>query len=589
MAERTASSRKVFLIRVLIAGLVLTGVGAFFAYKPAKQRYRVWKQQRALVQAREFLAANDLPAAKLALDVALMAVPGNLDALRAAADFLDQANMAEAMRLRRQILMIEPGSTADRAALVMAALRFRDLNAAREAVAGFEPAQAERPEALQAALAYALATDNRPVADLLFDRLDKVGAGNGNTRVMHAVLRLKHPKPEIVAAARAELDELAKEPRTSLFIHRELMMYALARRDSAEAKRQADAVVADPRARLGDRLSRANLALNLDKQPFADVMATLVPHVGSEPSDVAEFVRWLLLVGRAKEAEAWLATQANALTNEAEVRAAQAEVVIALADWDRLEGLITGGVWGPVTRDPVRLAFAARVAGNRGNATLQTELWDEALAAAGGTVRDLRVLHRLAVLWRWNEQIERTLWVIVRAAPSEAWAHQTLFSHYRSKGDTKNLVSLMATLRDLDATVPRYRHDWALLSVLTSSGSTWTPAKEMLERLHGEEPGNAAYATGYAFALAKSGRAKEAAAVADKLNEMDRSLAARAPYLAYIYGQARRADDFEKASALQPPAESLLPEERLLISLARDALQRGGAAKTAGTTATPAP
>ncbi|MBC8012155.1 MAG: hypothetical protein H7067_18885, partial [Burkholderiales bacterium] len=331
MAKRTSSSRKVILTRVLIASLVLAGVGAFFAYKPATQRYRVWKQQRALAQAREFLAQNDLPAAKLALDVALMAVPGNLDALRAAADFLDQANMPEAMRLRRQILMIEPGSTTDRAALVMAALRFRDLNAAREAVAGFEPAEAERPEALQAALAYALATDNRPVADLLFERLDQVGAGNGNTRVMHAVLRLKHPKPEVVAAARAELDELAKEPRHSLFIHRELMMDALARRDSAEAKRQADAVVADPRARLGDRLARANLALNIDKQPFEDVMASVAPYVGAEPQDVAEFARWLLLVGHAKEAEAWLATLPEAVAGEPAVRAAQAEVVIAQA------------------------------------------------------------------------------------------------------------------------------------------------------------------------------------------------------------------------------------------------------------------
>ena len=573
MSQRTSSSRKVFWWRIAIAGVVVAGAGAFFAYKPAMREYRVWKQQRALEQAREFLARNDLPAAKLALEVALLAVPGNIEALRAAADFLDQANLPEAMRIRRQILMLEPRSTADRTALVMAALRFRDLNAAREAVAGFEPAEAERPEALQAALAYALATDNRPVADLLFTRLDAVGAGNDNTRVMHAVLRLKHPKPEVVAKAQAELDELVKEPRHSLFIHRERMLDALVRRDTEAAKRHADAILADPRAKLGDRLARANIALNLEKRPFAEVFAGLAPQVGTAPEDVAEFVRWLLLVGQAGQAETWLAALPPTVAGEPLVRAIQADVAVAREDWDRLEALINEGAWGPVTRDAARLAFAARVAGARVNAALQNELWTAALGTAAG-LRDLRVLHRLAVVWRWNEQIESTLWVIVRAAPGEAWAHQTLFSHYRGKGDTRNLISLLAALRDLDPTVPRYRYDWALLSVLSSTSTAWTPPKETLEGLHRAEPANPSYATGYAFALAKSGRAEEAVALMDALPEEQRTLPARAPYLAYIYGQARRAEELEKAIALQPTSDRLLPEERMLATLGREALNR---------------
>ena len=160
-------SPRVLWFRRLAVALVLVGViGGFFGYRPALQRYRVWKQQRALAQARDFLAQKDPINAKLAIEVALNATPGSPEALQVAAQLLQQVGSPEELPLRRRLVQLAPDSAGERATLVLAALRHRDFNTARDALADMSPAQASEPPALKAALAYALATDNKPVADL---------------------------------------------------------------------------------------------------------------------------------------------------------------------------------------------------------------------------------------------------------------------------------------------------------------------------------------------------------------------------------------------------------------------------------------
>lgn len=228
-------SNKLRLIIILVV-IVLLVVGAF-SVKPALKKYRAWKQDRALAQAELFLDQNDLPKAKLALDVAFAAVPGNPEALRVAVRLLEQAGSPEVLPLRRRLVRLDPTSVEDRAALVTSAIRWKDLNAARDALREMTPEQANQPIALKAALAYAMATGNRPIADALYDRLREEEPDNDKLKVMHAVLRLQSPNDEVVAKARRELDELAKKPQNTLFIQRELLFNAIASADFKEIGR----------------------------------------------------------------------------------------------------------------------------------------------------------------------------------------------------------------------------------------------------------------------------------------------------------------------------------------------------------------
>ncbi len=118
LTSRKITRRTIWLRRVGVVGLVVLLAGAWFAYQPVKNRYKIWKQQRALVQAKDFIEQQDYPSAKLSLNVALTAVPGDTHALRVAAELLEQAGSPEAMILRRRLVQLEPDSLNDRVALI---------------------------------------------------------------------------------------------------------------------------------------------------------------------------------------------------------------------------------------------------------------------------------------------------------------------------------------------------------------------------------------------------------------------------------------------------------------------------------------
>lgn len=571
LPHRDSPRRKRWIRRYTFgAVIILGGVITWFAGPSVKQAYQGWKKDRALTQAETFLATQDYPNAKLALDVALAAKPGDPETLKVAADLLEQVGAPEVMPLRRRLVQATPDEAESHAALVMSALRFNDLNAARDAMRAMTPEQANEPVALRAALAYAQATNNLPIADVLYGRLREVEPDNENLQVLHATLRLNNPTPEIRAEALAELETLRTRPRHTLFILRTLMVDAMSRQDSERATQLADLLTQDERATFTDHLHRANLALNVEKRPFADVFAELLPVVASTPQETAEFLRWLILVGEADRAQLWLQERSSDLTRDSVVTEVRAELAVAQATWDQLANLLENGAWGPVNRDTVRLAFSARLAADRENLPLHKQIWDEALISAANSLADLTLLYRLASIWEWDSLAETTLWAIARAFPSRSWAHQTLFNAYRQRRDTESMQALIGTLRIADPTTPRYQYDWALLSMLLRPRNTWTAEKQAMQTLHESAPDNSYYITGYAFALAQSDRTDDALTLLEKLPPRERALPERAPYLAYIYAAAMQPAEVDTIIAGAADHENYLPEELALLHTARE-------------------
>jgi predicted Zn-dependent protease len=170
-------------------------------------------------------------------------------------------------------------------------------------------------------------------------------------------------------------------------------------------------------------------------------------------------------------------------------------------------------------------------------------------------------------------EAEATLWTIARQFPDQTWVDQTLYDAYRSRQDTANMRDVMNLLRNNDPSIPRYQHDWALLSLLSNPTTSWDQPKRVLERLYHEKPANPFYATSFAFALAQTGKAKEALAVIGQLSQLDRDFSPRQPYLAYIYGLNRNRDEVERAQS-KGSGTAYLPEEAALFLKAREALER---------------
>lgn len=572
--SRRISRRSKWRRRGAIIAVVVLGLGAWLAYRPAVDFYKRHKQQRALAQAKEFIEKRDAPNAQLALEVAIQTAPGNLDTIRTAAAMLEQVGAAQAMRLRRTVARAAPDSVDDGAALVLCCLRFNDLNAAKDALAAFPPSFAEKPAALRAALAYAVATNDAPVIDFLYAKLKTQFPNDDDLKVSHALLHLRHPNEQKRTAARAELEALAKNtPALATRIHRELGAFALAARDHAEARQRFNLVAADPKATFSDRLQVANLDLLVDKKPFDAVSAPLAILAAKTEADATQFLQWLLVQRRAAEADRWLAPLPKNIREHRAILALEAELAAQLQDWDRFATLLKSGAWGPISKETLRLAEAAQAISSRDRPSLRKETWELALQSAGGNLGALSVLQRIAATWRWETEMERTLWAILRAFPDQTWAHQTLFDFYASRKDTNSMRDVMAALQQSDASVGRYTHDWALLTLLTNPTPAASGAKDAMQKLYEAQPSNPNYATGHAFALAQSRKAADAVAVIQKLSPLERDYQPRQPYLAYIAGVARDAAGIERAEKLSQ-GMTYLPEEARLFERAREELVR---------------
>ncbi len=562
--------------RLTILVVLALPVAAYFGWGavsgPLLRRYHVWKQEKALVRAKEFIAQKDPASAKLEIDIALIAVPGSPEAIRVAADLLQLVGSPQELSFRRQIADQNPDSVPDRLALITAALRLRDFNAARDALASFTSAQAEQPAVLRAYLGYALGVNNRPMADALFDRLSAIAAPDDDMRALHAMLLRQHPNGQKSAAAKKELETLAQNPKFSLTLNRAFFNEALVAKDLPAAKRFAALVSADPAATFSDRLNEATVQLLVDHQPFDAVLARLTPAASATGETAAELVRWLIVQGKSAEAERWLAPLPAPIAGTPAVAGVRMELAVVAKDWDQFGKLLEQGAWGPIPLEVARLAMAAHVAGAR-KVTLRKQIWDETMAAAGDNPVTARVLLRVATTWRWEEETEALLWSVVKLDPAQAWAHAALMGAYRQRGDGKKMLEVMTVLKNSAPTSKTYRHDWALLSLLVSPLSDWDAPKVTAKEVYLADSANPNYAATYALALSQAGKADEARAVVEKLSAADRDYPLRAPYLAFVYGHSRRQAEFDQYAALSAQAP-LLREERQLIEQTREFLTR---------------
>lgn len=575
---RGSHRREKFKIIAIVIAVTSVIAGGYFGYKFGKPRYKAWKEAKALREAREYLNKNDAENAKLSLDVALLTSPGSPNAWRVAAELLEQVGANQSIRLRRQVVQLAPDSVEDRAALVTTSLRFRDLPTAREALIDLTHEQANQPVALRAALAYALATNEAPIADALYDRLRAIDPNDSALVLSHATLHLAHPKPERVAAARETLSKLVEKPELAASACRALMVAAITRSDFDDAKLWANRLVALPDATLSDQMHLANLSLLVDRRPLTEVLPPLQKRAVTAPQ-IAELGRWLIVQRKGADALTWIDTLSSELRASPQVADIRALLLLQKSDWEGLSAALLAGAWGPVPPETIKLAFAARLMADRDRQSLRHEIWDEATASSTTSLTGLRALARLAGQWRWEEESEKSLWAVAKSFPDETWATLALFYAYRQKDKAPSMRELAALLSQRNPGVTRFQYDAALLDILITPNAQWDRPKEVMKHLHEAAPANPSFATGYALSLHQAGRLRDALAVMEAIPESDRALPARAPYLALVYASARKREAAERYIATTETLD-MLTEERRLVALAKDALRSIPAAKT---------
>ncbi len=565
----TTQSRSGTFRRRIILALVVIAAGAWAgetAYRVLKPRYRHWKAEKSLAEARGYVASRDLPKAELALRVAFQS-GANGEAYQVLAELLESANSARAVEARRNVLRAEPGNLAAALALATTALKFGDTETARQALEACTDAEKGTPEYRRVAAIFSLGIRQPALADYFLTGVEKDSPNDKSARLLHDGVLLNHPDPAKAQAARTDLAALSEDKDLRLSALHLLLDDAFHQKDRNRVRDVGLKLESTSGASFGDLLSVANaqIYVNSNRLPDPALAARIADGGRGSPTAALQYVQWLLLQHRGADADAWVNSLPADLRANPVVHSLRAAIAAARLDWPGLRTELAAGAWGPLTPAAVDFAFSARTILVNGQRDLARKTWAAAIAEVQASDASLRALVRLARLWRWKDADRDALYALVHAAPGASENYPPLVTLLRVGKESIALQEVFslwhAALPELQAA----RYNWALLTLLVAPSALPSEAGKALQDLHAVEPHNAFYATGCALALLQLGKANEACAVADRISSPEKALPARAPYLALIYASGRRLDDARAAIHRAPRAQDLLPEEAAML------------------------
>ncbi|WP_438480700.1 hypothetical protein [Oleiharenicola lentus] len=563
--SRRRRNRRTFILCVL-AGIA---VMLYLILGPVvKRRFQTWQYQRQLAQAADGSETKDPQAPALSLQTSLHANAGNPAAWRMAADWLDYTGDRTATSLREQIIQLEPTVAENRFALVRTALRFRDAPAAHAALDALPAEARDSAEGKRLAAAAVLIAGRSTDADELLGAALASEKDPARAKLERLFFRLRYGNFSQASNAREELLLSSRLADFRPEILRELIYDDLRRNDSAAARSRVETLLNLPQATFQDRLLRADLTVAASPEKIPLVQAELTPLAAPDATHAVLLAGWLANYGRTASATTFLESLAPEIRDQPTVRAALAGLAIAKENWPLTTQLIAAGAWGHIEPESVQLALSARLLDTRERPELRREVWNSALTATEKELSGLQVLRRLALLWKWDDEYEITLFHIARRFPQETWAHQLLAENYLRKKQTAGLKSVYALWHEANPADARVEITWHYLELLSKPVTAETPVNLRVRQLYETAPTSPFFATVQALSLSQLGENDAALSTLDKLPAAERRAPSRAFYYALYLATAKRLE--EARTYLEVSSETaLLPEERALLNRAR--------------------
>lgn len=462
--------RSVLTRDVLVLGLVVVvfGGGGWVVWKLSRQPYREWQKSRAVSEARERIQTGDHRGALLAFRRATQLSPGDVETWREVAEYLADIGSGEVLVAQRNLVRLAPEDTALRVALVAESLRQGDTLEAREQLLALERHARENIDYHRMAAALALVLGRKGDLETHLEAIAAAAPGDLAARHNLAALRLWGTDPAVSEAARGNLLALLAEPEWRIRSALELLKFAAASGSTVEA----DRVVGELLRALDPARAEAGLArAEPGEPPGWNVLLEALRRTSMErPNDAALFATWWAGLGQAVAAEAWLAGLPAPLAKDPAVVSVRAGLLANSRRPERLQALLAAGAWGPVRHEVLTLALAARLQALAGARNRADGTWADAVAAAGRSASDLRILARLAAVWREASWSAPALWPLAEHHPRERWALDALRVLLAGKRDSEALWLLYSLW------APRAPDD-------TAVQSTWLMLAALLDRL----------------------------------------------------------------------------------------------------------
>jgi thioredoxin-like negative regulator of GroEL len=464
------------------SALLILAVLAGVAWRFGKAPFRAWQKERAVAEARARVEAGDHRGALLAFRRATQLSPGDIETWREVATFLSDIGSGEVLVARKNLVQLAPEDTALRIALVSESLRHGATGEAREQLKNLGRRASEDAEYHRLAAALALMLGRTEELERHLEALLAARPEDPAARHHLAALRLWGLDEAGVAGARATLLDLLDDPEWRVRAGLELLKYAGASGSPAVA----DRVVADLLRAWDPQGAAQALARMEPGEPpgWSSLLATLRAIAAPRANDAAAFAVWWAGLGAHQAAEAWLANLPAEVAADPAVRSVRAGLVVRTRELARLDAMLLDSAWGPVRREVLTLAMAARLQAESGARARADGSWSDAVQAAARAPADLRVLARLAGSWGESGWSIQALWPIAEDQARERWAMDALRVLLAGRRDTEGLwrlYSLWAARSPDDVPVVA---TWVMLGALLDRT---TPSQvETLDRLRDE-------------------------------------------------------------------------------------------------------
>jgi tetratricopeptide (TPR) repeat protein len=217
--------------------------------------------------------------------------------------------------------------------------------------------------------------------------------------------------------------------------------------------------------------------------------------------------------------------------------------------------------WGEL--DYLRLTYRIRALREQNLASTAKTEWGKVLKGAEGKLDRLVSLQSIAANWNWPSEEEDILWLVVNKFPRQIDAQQRLGGLLLSRGKTRSLLTLYATLCQYDTNNIPAKNNLASIAMLL--GANEHKPNDLAREIYEKKPDDPYVASTYAYSLYLQKKTAEALQVMRKLEPKKLEDPSIAGYYGLILAASGEKAEAKKYFSLFKVKGSPLPEETELF------------------------
>lgn len=547
----------------LLGSIVLTFMFAQTSRAGLLEQFRSWQSHLASEAAARDFESKKMAEAAVAARRAIQLDRNNKQAIDILAKLSAAVSPDNEVRWRQRLVELDPGSSNALLDLVQAAIDARQVQTGAKALVKIpETDRHLRFYRLAAGLSL-VAGDQRQAAELFRQAATEKSAEKAD-QFNVAALDLGSRDLERSAAAQKELATLSSDPELAVKCHRLLASHFITSKDFNSARPHIDYLLGVERVDFQDVIMALDFFSFVDRAKFDQLLMNCFVRFQNEALPASQIVRWLNAKGLLEEAKGSPGKVSPGVAADPVFRAAYADTLTDLKDWNALRDWTTGHDWGP--DEYLRIAYQLRARRELNN-IMPSEFqigWDQALAKTQAQAEYLSVLHGLAVTWGWDAEAEKALWAAANGQTHQMEALHALWKMYQEKKNTRGLFRVANRMLELKSTDKVIKNNVVMLGSLLGLDNNlfreW--AKQNWEDDNGAHP---EFATTYAYVLFQRGKTDDAVAVLSKMRADALSKPSDALYAGIIRATTGDREDAKRLLDIASGGD-LLPEEQRLLS-----------------------